>query len=114
MPGQAAPPTFAEGLKKILGDIAMLAAAPDGDPQFAMQLQQAILTKLKQPQPQGVGGQGPQASPQQQATGGLAQPQQPHMSGPTPAMTGGMRGFGGLSTTPNPDELRRLLSQNAG
>lgn len=95
---------MAEGLQKLLSDIAAMQAAPDADLDFLGQLQTVILTKIRAPFDQtqqsqaGIGGApspDTQPAPQQASFG--------------PAAVPGTRNAG---ATPNADELRRVISNS--
>lgn len=88
--------TFAEGLKKLLGQLGLLSALPDADLQFIQELQGMIAGYIRS----GVASVG----------GGDVQFTQPSPQ-PSP-MAGGMGSMMGLSPTANPtsmDEIRRTL-----
>lgn len=110
--GGAGDISMAQGLQKILSELATLQVAQDADPQFLQQLQQVIVGKIRQ----GM-SQPPTGGPGQQAPGMGA-------GGPPPGGIPGVMGAGpGPSAlipgqSPNVtdmDEIRRMLSQgNAG
>lgn len=127
------PQTMQEGLQALVPDIAVCMAAPDADIGFLDKLQKIVLLRIHQGSgqkpggpapagPPGAGGPpppaagGPSGMPGQSlpggpAGGGAANPQMPSM-GPPNAPTGP----GGVSQpmTPDPDEMRRVLSEAAG
>jgi hypothetical protein len=122
---------MAEGLTKIIKDIAGMKMEPDADMPFLISIETDILNYLKPPVP-GQGGQpgGPGGAPQGPPMGGppggamgqamgqvMGQPQ-----GPPPGMMGGpmaaIAGGGGVMAgpgpgMPNPDEFRRGLGTAA-
>lgn len=97
--------TMAEGLQKLLSDIAAMQAAPDADLDFLGQLQTVILTKIRAPFDQtqqsqaGIGG----------APSPDAQPGPPAQQPFGPAAVPGTRNPG---ATPNADELRRVVANS--
>lgn len=132
--------SMAEGLKKVLSQVAQMQVLPDADMGFLQALQQGIVHYLQQnaskmahagamggpPNPMaGVGGGmggAPPSSPMGGGMGGMGgmgggAPMSPP---PPPAgiAPGGGAGMAGLSAagqlTTNPDELRRLLSGPGG
>jgi hypothetical protein len=122
-----------DGLAALLPQIAVIQAAPDADIGFLDKLQKIVLLRIHQPSGAGPGGPAPagppgaggppppaaggpsgmpgQSLPGGPAGGGAANPQMPSM-GPPNAPTGP----GGVSQpmTPDPDEMRRVLSEAAG
>ena len=124
------PQSFADGLKGLLPVVAQCMAAPDADIRFCQALMVAISGKLKGGQPQGAtagvggapGGGPPDAStgiggpppgmgmPGCPAGGGAGNQTMPNLTGPTQA-PGGAPGVG--TPTVDPDELRRVISNNA-
>lgn len=93
---------MADGLNKMLADVAKLAAVPDADLDFLIKLQMIITDYLRsgggensQQQSQQMAPQPPGAGMAQQGTG---------------QMGGAMMGMG----MPNPDELRRMMSTQSG
>ena len=113
MPGTRQTNTFAEGLQKILQDIAILKVAPDADLNFIYNLESMIISQIRAPQdqlaqiqaqqagqggmppmPQGAPQQGPppmdpsmmQGAPQGMPPG--QPPMDPSQLGPPPAPTG--------------------------
>lgn len=109
--------TMSEVLQQILGELSQAKLAPDADIEFLLTIETQILQKLRQPvqdamQSSGLSGQ-PGQPPQQDPGAG--------MGGMPGGMPGGMQGappaapgVAGLRTSPgapNPDELRRLLTQ---
>jgi hypothetical protein len=97
MPPSSTNDSFANGLRKILGDVAQLSTVPDADLAFCSKLQVEIVQHLRM----GL----------QQAFGGMMSQDvmPPSMAGPPPGtMTGG--GSPGLSPgMPAVDELSRML-----
>src|SRR5579875_221241 len=115
--------TMADGLQRVLMDIANTMTAPDADIQFLGALQQAIVQRVKQgnaPQagPGGAPGQPPGAPPGAMggapgmppgAMGGMMQ------NGPMgPGQAPGVPGVRSMPQMPNPDELRRMLAATVG
>lgn len=102
---------FAEGMKKVLQQVAVLSTEPDADVNFCAQIQGAIVAFLKQGMP---GGQ-QQGQPGQPTTGAgpAGAPAGPQGGPPPGMMTGGaMQGL-----TPGPqaaDELSRLMGGGGG
>lgn len=101
---------MAEGLQRILADVAQMEALPDADIDLLTQLRATIVSALRQPvQKMMAGGDLP--------GGGQPDPAQMAMANAGPPGGGGggaqmMRG--GLMPgpgQPNPDELRRMLAQ---
>lgn len=110
------PQSMADGLQKLLGDVAQMMAAPDADMQFLSGLQAAIVQQIrnapglqdpKQQQMMAMQAQmgGPGGGPG--GPGGL--PAGAAAAGPPgpAAMGGGMPGL--TPTAPNMDEIRRML-----
>lgn len=100
--------TFVDSLRNILGDLAQIASEPDADLQFTVQLQGVITQYIRQRMMDTIGPPGGEGA--DVAAGGA--PGSPGL-GPPPASQGiapgggaGMTGMG----TPNPDELRRVMS----
>lgn len=101
---------MAEGLQRILADVAQMEALPDADIELLTQLRATIVSALRQPvQKMMAGGDlpgGNQPDPAQMAMANAGPPQQ--QGNPDAQM---MRG--GLMpgpAAPNPDELRRMLA----
>lgn len=113
---QSAANTHEEILRKILSSVSDLKLTPDADLEWDVQLETLILQKLREPidriqalsnapAPPGAGGMPP----------GMGGPM--GMGGPQPGPGGMMPGMGLPSvnpsaagpSSPNPDELRRLL-----
>lgn len=125
-----APDTFKDGLGNLLQDIAALMSMPDADMAWLMKLQAVTLIELRhnggaQGGP-AAGGPGGVAAPPPTgappglgmpgpgAGGGAANPQMPSLGAPvSPAGQGPM---GGVTRpfTPDPDEMRRVLAEQAG
>lgn len=95
--------TFGEILQRLLADIAQAQALPDADLDFLATMQGMVVEKLRAPQ-------------QQMMDAGMLPPDGAP-NGMPPGMSGGMPplppggGFMTQPAAPNPDELRRLLSQ---
>lgn len=106
--------TFTEALKNILGDLAQIAALPDADLQFTVQLQGVITQFIRQQAMNTIGAPGAQGENAGAPAGGG--PSSPGL-GPPPAPAGiapgGGSGMAGMGT-PNADELRRVLAGAAG
>lgn len=125
------PGSFQEGLQGLLAPIANCAATPDADIPFLDRLQKIVLLRLHQPPakagaPGGAPGQGtppaPPGAPGGGAPAGMGVAGGPAGGGaPNPAMPGGGAPEaptqpGGVSKpmTPNPDDMRRVLAEQAG
>lgn len=99
--------TMVEWLQKINKDIAEAKTLADADMPFLVQLETLVLQRLKQPvddlRAQGTlpPAQG-QGMPPGMIPGGM------------PPMGGGIPGVAGNAPMPNPDELRRMLTQGEG
>lgn len=122
-----------EGLQALLPDIAVCKAAPDADIQYLDKLEKVVLLRIHQPKPQQTpgqpggaggapggppaGGGGPggglpgQSLPGGPAGGGAPNPQMPGGGPPAPPTEPG-----GVSKpmTPDPDQMRRVLAEQAG
>ena len=114
--------TMTEGLRRLLADLADMKILPDADISFILDIEQQIVTKLREPidslHQQGTTN----ATPPDQMPPGM----DPSMMGAGPPPMGPGAGMGapgpqdqqipGLSQRrmPNPDELRRILSFKAG
>ncbi len=119
--------TFAEGLVKILQDLAQLKVAEgvdDSDLEFIIDIESQVLTKIREPQDQlaamraSQSGAGSPNAPIDPMMSDMGMPPGPPMSPmgmpPDPAaiMASPGQGANGLSSMPSippPDELRRLL-----
>jgi hypothetical protein len=91
--------TMAEALQRLHGDIAQMKTLQDADLPFITELETMVVSKLRDPmtQMQSQGLLPPGGPPPQQMFPGQGQP-----------LGGGvMQGAG----APNPDELRRLMTQ---
>lgn len=132
--------SMAEGLKKIMSAVAQLKILPDADQNLLNTIEQTIIQGIQsaaaktQQQGQQVAQQAAGGQPQQGGQpdqGGMAGAMAGMMQGgggdtgggpggppgmPQPGgMPGGMGGgMPGLSSMPNPDELRRLMGQTTG
>jgi len=112
MAGARGTNTMAEGLQKLLGDLAEMMAAPDADLDFLGELNTMVLTKIRQPFDQMANTQSSQAG-----MGGAPSPES--MPPPEPQMMQSPQ-FGPAAVPgqrnnpqiPNGDELRRVLSAN--
>jgi hypothetical protein len=102
MPGKTET-TFADGLKKILSQLAQLATAPDADINFAAQMQGMIVSYIKSQTP---GAQGQSQSPQP------GQPQGPSAAAGLGNSGGAMMGLN--PGAPASDELSRMLGGGGG
>lgn len=104
----AANETMGEGLKKLMSAIAQLMVLPDADLEFLTGLQGTITGFLRS-QAEGTAQQAASLG-QAGGAGGMGAPSpmggMPGGGGMGMGMGGGM---GGLMSSPNPDELRRLL-----
>lgn len=133
-PKSDVPSTMIEGLQQLLPDIANCMAAPDADMPYLKKLQDVVLLKIHQPQPQqppgapgaagpapggaaGAGGPGgppppgPGAGPGGPPGGGAPNQAMPGMGAPAaPTQPGGVT----QPMTPQPDEMRRILAEQAG
>jgi hypothetical protein len=116
MPPTSGDSTVIDGLKKLLGQLAQLQAAPDAQ-QLAgplQQLQQAIIGIIRQ----GAANDAAMHAAQRRPGGPLGAPGQgppPGAGGPPPPAAAGMAGPGApmQGVTPGPtdaDELRRMLT----
>lgn len=107
--------TQVEVLQQMLGDIAQCKMAPDADIEWLLGIETQILQKLREPvqnamQSSGLSGMQPQSPQPDSGMGGGM----PGGMGPAPASP--PPGVAGLRTSPgapNPDELRRLLTQGS-
>lgn len=114
--------TMAEGLQKLVMEVASLMGTPDADIEWLTDLQAHVTQKIRQPidgagggplPPAGAdAGQGPMP-PELAAMmgGGGPAAMGPGIGAPPPGMPGPMPGGPSMSPQPpNPDELRRLMS----
>lgn len=106
---------MAEGLPKLLADVAQMMAAPDADVQFLSGLQGAIVQQIRnapglqdpqqqammQAQAQGQAGGAPGGSAGMPGQAGAQPPGPSAMGGAMPGLT---------PTAPNMDEIRRMLA----
>jgi hypothetical protein len=132
--------SMAEGLKKIVAQIAQLSLLPDADFQFLTKLQFVIKNQIAKAAaqgphagmgggPMGAGGMGgpggPPGGPQGGPQGGPSSAMPPASLSLTnslpppnppspPGAGGGGGGMGGLGVSTDADELRRVLSGAAG
>lgn len=106
---------MAEGLQRILGDVAQMETLGDADLDFLTEMRAMIVSKLRQPTQTMVGaGDLPsdsQPDPAAMAMANAGPPGAPQ--GPPPGGAQMMRGglIPGPAGQPNPDELRRMLQQ---
>lgn len=110
MPTQRSTNTQSEALRGMLGQIADIKTYADADIEWLLGLETQILTKLRQPVQDALQSAG--------ALGDVAgQMSQPQPQSPSPMMGAGTPGASGVPglrqgpSMPNPDELRRLLTQ---
>lgn len=102
--------TMAESLQKMLADISTMKVLPDADLEFLIQLETAVLQKLRAPIDQMMNQMNPQGQ----------NPQGVPSVGPLGPMTPGpvqMERVPGLRSEPNmpsPDELRRMMGGARG
>lgn len=97
--------TFAEGLRKMLGQLGQLSALPDADLEFIQQLQ-GMMAGYMRSGVSSVGGGDVQ----------LTQPSPTPMGVPASPMAGGAGPMMGLSPTADPtsmDEIRRTLGSQS-
>lgn len=105
MPTTRTDNTFQEALMKMLRSLADMKVLPDADLEWVLGVEMQVVQKLREPID----------VMQQQGTTGV--PGMPPMSGPMGPMMDPMMGGGGVpgirneAQMPNPDELRRLLTQ---
>lgn len=94
--------TMSELLQRLLGDLAQAKVLQDADLPFIMEMETMIVSKLRDPQ-------------MKMQDAGLLPPGGPAQPPSTPAFVGqGVPVGGGVMQgpgSPNPDELRRLMSQ---
>lgn len=106
--------TQAEALKGMLGQIADIKTYPDADIEWLLGIETQILTKLRQPVQEALQSAGALSDVAGSMSMG-GQPQAPMaMAGAPGAQTAQGAGVPGLRQSPgmpNPDELRRLLTQ---
>lgn len=104
--------TMSEGLNKLLSEISQMMPLPDADLDFLTKLQMVITSFIRQPQQQpGNPQQSPNIPPAPPPAGMGSAPMAPGMApGMGAANLGGMGGATPSVPTPNPDELRRVLS----
>ncbi len=104
--------TQSEALKGMLGQLADIKTYPDADIEWLLGLETQILQKLRAPVDQAMSASGLGDMP---PSPGMAQPGPVGGGSPMPApQAGPPPGVAGLRTSPsapNPDELRRLLTQ---
>lgn len=93
--------TMSEGLRKLLSSVTDLKMSEDADLPFLIGLETQILQYLKQ-------GADNAMQPQQQAPAGLMGSPAPPPGMGSPSMVPGLQQG---PPSPNPDELRRVLSQ---
>src|SRR4051794_32533813 len=99
--------TMQEGLNRLVADIAQMMVLPDADLDFLSQLQMAVTQYVKQPTQS--------QQPQSAVPGGAGGPTPGGPPGPGIANSSGMMGGASMGVgTPNPDELRRMLSTQSG
>jgi hypothetical protein len=127
----AAPDTFRDGLGNLLQDISAMMAVPDADMAWLMKLQAVTLLKLRhdgqQAQVPGAGAAGGVPAPQPPtggppgmgmagpgAGGGAANPQMPSLGAPVSPVGQGSMGGVTKPFTPDPEEMRRVLAEQAG
>lgn len=104
------PDTMADGLRKVLSQVAQLKLAPDANPDVLQAIEHIIVESMKQVAGQAAGGGG-QPQPQMGGDmGGMGMGGMPPVD-PTQISPGGGGGMAGLAVPPpNMDELRRVLS----
>lgn len=110
--------TMAEGLQKVIQQIAALTSLPDADADFLMGLQTGVAQYLRDGAQAASGGNlqmppGPGAPGPQSASPTMGMPGSGGLGGPPPGAPGGMgMGPGTMGIQPpNMDELSRLLGQ---
>lgn len=98
--------TMSEGLNKLLAEISQMMPLPDADLDLLTKLQMVITSYMRQPQSQPGNPQQSPNIPPAPAPAGMGS----GMGGPSPMGAAGMGGAMPGVSTPNPDELRRVLS----
>lgn len=117
--------TFEEALQGLLGDIARMKAMPDADLDFCVQLETAVLGKIREPTDMLAQAQAQKAGLPMPGGGASAGPPAgPGLEGIPPEMAAAMAGPGGgmgelpmppvngtriQPNMPNPDEFRRMV-----
>lgn len=118
--------TMTDYLRQIMGSISEAKIVADADLPFLLQLEQMIVSKLRDPitrmQQAGVmpgfnqqvpaGGGMPPGMEQMMGGGMPPDGGMPQLGGPSMAGAGGVRGVPTGPPIPNSDELRRLLTNN--
>lgn len=104
---------MAEGLQRLLADVAQMEALPDADLDLLTNLRATIVSALRQPVQKMMGGgdlpqDGQQPDPAAMAMAN-AGPPGGGPAGGAQMMRGGL--IPGPAGQPNPDELRRMLQQ---
>lgn len=99
-----------EGLQKIVAQLAQMQLTPDADQEFLLGVQGTI-TQFLRTAASDTAQQGASLG-SQPGMGGPSPAGSPPMGAPNAMAPGGMAGggMGGLTTPPNPDELRRVLA----
>jgi hypothetical protein len=132
--GTDIPESMLDGLKQLVPDIAVIQATPDADIPFLDKLLKIVLLRIHQGQPGAQPGGSPPpaeatpggapAGPAGGAPVGMGMPGGPPGGGAAngqmasqgapqaPVQPGGM--MRGIDMGKNPDELRRILAENAG
>lgn len=108
MAGSRQTNTFGEMLQKILRDLADMKVAPDADLPFIVDLETQVIAKLREPidgAPSQV-----QGDPMLGQQIGM-QGQMPQDMGAAMPPAPGVPGVRSMPSMPNPDELRRILTQ---
>lgn len=91
--------TFSEWIERTISDLAQAKLLPDADVGFLVSMETQLIDAYK-------GMTGMTGMEQQ----GMIPPQPAAPAGPSFLGAGGTRGLGMGGPTPNPDELRRILS----
>lgn len=112
--------TMSDFLRQIMGSLSEAKLVADADLPFLLQLEQQIVTKMRDPmtrmQQAGIMPADPGQVPAGGADpgmgmGGQMPPGMPMSPPPSMAGAGGMRGVPTQAAAPNADELRRFLNQ---
>jgi hypothetical protein len=106
--------SMADYLRKIMALLSEAKVVADADLPFLLQIEQEVVGKMREPVTQ-MQQAGIMPAGQSQIPGGgspmqdMGQSAPPSMAGSMPMQSGGLSAGPGA---PNPDELRRLLTQN--
>lgn len=107
--------TQTEVLQGILGEIAQAKLAPDADIEWLLGIETQILQKLREPIDQAMQNSGLNGMPPPGQSAAPADPMAGMIPGAGPSQPApGVPGIRTSPSAPNPDELRRLLTNSPG